>query len=117
LASATNHNFKSASVTAPSEALVTVWAYLASTPRGKRGAGFFHNFLRFLNSPEGTTRFTTRFSASIVIGSPFFTSAIGPGAFEALARQFLRRIDAEFADDGNSGPSNSEENLPAIHPE
>ena len=29
-----NHNFKSSSVTAPSEALVTVWAYLASTPRG-----------------------------------------------------------------------------------
>jgi hypothetical protein len=28
------YNFKSASVTAPSEALVTVWAYLASTPRG-----------------------------------------------------------------------------------
>ena len=67
-----------AAATAPNEAEVTALAYLARTPRVYRGFGAFKALRRFLSSASGISRLSCRFSASIVIESPFLTSASGP---------------------------------------
>src|SRR5437667_449633 len=72
------YTLKFISVTAPNEAEVTVLAYLARTPRVYRGFGAFQALRRFLSSASGISRLSCRFSASMVIESPFFTRARGP---------------------------------------
>ena len=65
-------------VTAPSDALETLAAYFASTPLVVYGLGAFHARLRAASSFAGTTKVSSRLRASMVMRSPFRTSASGP---------------------------------------
>ena len=60
------------------DALLTNFAYFASTPRRYFGLGCFHFFLRSASSFLVTASEISRFSASITILSPFLMRAIGP---------------------------------------
>src|SRR6266702_3306425 len=65
-------------VMAPSLAEETVLAYLAKTPRVKRGVGGAKDLRRAAISASGTLRVSLRAGMSKVMVSPSWTAAIGP---------------------------------------
>ena len=77
-ASLRNDNKKDYVVMAPSLALLTLLAYLAKTPRLKRGSGAFHAARRLAISASGTLRVSLRLGMSKVMVSPSWTAAMGP---------------------------------------
>mmetsp|Transcript_24264 Transcript_24264/g.53092 ORF Transcript_24264/g.53092 Transcript_24264/m.53092 type:complete len:201 (+) Transcript_24264:157-759(+) len=70
----------SSSVTHPSVAVATHWMYLKRVPSLARRGGGVHSCRRFSHSSSGikTSMVRLSFCASIRIGSPFLTKAIGP---------------------------------------
>mmetsp|Transcript_6387 Transcript_6387/g.15493 ORF Transcript_6387/g.15493 Transcript_6387/m.15493 type:complete len:211 (+) Transcript_6387:55-687(+) len=70
----------SSSVTHPSVAVATHWMYLKRVPASARYGGGDHSWRRFSHSSSGikTSMVRLSFWASIRIGSPFLTRAIGP---------------------------------------